>query len=408
MESDTPNKFKPQRVSYFNDALVVHLVDFPIFYIECISERHFVVAGGGGASKTGVHNQINILELVPTGDSCAADLMLKYKTPEEVPDAIMTGSLMRDLPIISTRLVTGGRHPTIYSIGFDPTRKSFNVEDFEILRDKQKRAELKCIKYAKGQIFTGGIDGQLTVWNVGDELKEVAKEIRAHQKAIDEIDLDLIKRQIVTLCREEGKCSIWSLANLKLIQEFNKDFINQNEPPTSKYSYRSCKYAYDTISLGDQKKDVSKLESYLLVACNAVPKTGPSKLYKWSTSTLKNPTSIPLGMEGVMAMTVSLDGKFVAVGTRAGSVQIHEVENLKQIYKIDGAHYNIVTGLEFLAPIPESLSLTNSKTCALLSVSIDRRIVIHRPRRNSLLSRLFTLVIMAILMFITFFFIYNV
>lgn len=31
-------------------------VNFPLYAVEMLTERHFVVAGGGGAAKTGVYN----------------------------------------------------------------------------------------------------------------------------------------------------------------------------------------------------------------------------------------------------------------------------------------------------------------------------------------------------------------
>ena len=32
--------------------------DFPLYVVKALDERHFLVAGGGGAAKTGVSNAI--------------------------------------------------------------------------------------------------------------------------------------------------------------------------------------------------------------------------------------------------------------------------------------------------------------------------------------------------------------
>lgn len=390
MGPDIPIQFKPEKIRRFSNALAIHLVDFPIYHIECISERHFLIAGGGGSSKTGVRNQINILELVPNGDLCAANLVMKYYTPDEIPDAIMTGSLMRDLPIINTRFIAGGTHLTIYNIIFNRHERRLAITDYELLKDRQVKAEIKSVKYIPGKILTGGVDGQLTIWDITSNNKKIQRQIRAHSKEIDEIDVDLENEQIVTLSRDEARCVIWSLVDLKLIQEFDKEFIDKSETTGHKNRYRSCRYAYD-LTLEARK---SPFSSSLLISCNPIQNKGSSKLYKLDSNNYKKFNSEAVTTDGVMAMTVSLDGKFVAIGTRSGSVSVLEVKNLKRIYNFTKAHSNAITKLEFLAPKPESLILTNSETCALLSVSFDRRIVLHRPKRSSLTFSLLLKLIM--------------
>lgn len=396
---------QPQKLSYLSDALVIHLADFPIYYMECISERHFVIAGGGGSANTGVHNQINIMELVPNGDSCAAELNMKYHTPKRIPEAIMNGSLMKDLPIVDTRMVTGGCHATIYHINFDTNRKEFAVKNYEILEDERVKSDLKSVKCFPGRFLTGGIDGQLQIWVVNKDNKKLDKQIKAHTRAIDEIDVDLVNRQVVTISRDEIRCAVWDLSDFKLKQEFKNDFLNKggNTSTGSKYSYRSCKFAYDRTS--DQTKKSE--DSFLLVACNPVPaKKNPGKLYKWNAKNLKESPEFIAVKNGVMAMTVTQDGKYLALGTNSGSVFIFQVKKLRKIYEFNNAHTNVITSLEFLTPKPESLSLTDSTTCALLSASIDRRIVLHRPGKNFLsVSKLLKVLLMALVVYLLFVFV---
>lgn len=400
MASDEPKRFIPQRVRRFCDALLIHTVDFPIFYIECISERHFIIAGGGGSSKTGVHNQINILELVPLGDSCTAEMIMKYTTPEEIPDAIMNGSLMRHLPIVDTRFVTAGNNIAIYHVNFESNSKSFAINSFEVLKCKQVKSELKCVKCIPGKLLTGGMDGQLTIWNTANANNKVENLVEAHNKEIDEIDVDLVNKRIVTLSRSEARCVVWNLNNLKSENEFKKDFISG---PDAKFNYRSCKYAYDRSS----KTNKNSNSSFLILACNPTPNNGSSKIVRLSTRDYKDSTSLLVPTDGIMATAVSLDGEYLAIGTRSGSVSVFGVKNLKRLYKIEGAHHNAVTNMDFLDPKPESFNLTDSKDCALLSVSIDRRIVLHRPKKSSFTSNLIGLIIMVLVIYLISFYVYN-
>ena len=403
-------RFKPRKLDYFGNALLICTVDFPIYCIQAISERHIVIAGGGGSSKTGVHNQINILELVPDGDSCAAELVNKYPIPDEFPDAIMTAALMKDLPIVETRLVAGGERLAIYQIDFDQAKRVFNISNYETLNDDLIQSELKCVRYAAGSIFAGSMNGQLTVWK-RNELSQMQlhKQMKIHTKEIDEIDVDTVNGNILTLSRGEARVTIYNLRTFRLVKEFKKEFINKSNGNTSQapgnsmnnvsYNYRSCRYAISSNSNTKAKTS----ESVLLVACNPTPAKASSKIYKWSATDFKQLACEDVTSDGIMSITVSSDGQHVAIGTRSGSVSIMEVRNLRKIYNINAAHHNAVTNLEFLPSSVESLNLTNSSYCPLLSVSIDRRVILHRPRKSSPILSLLKILIMVIVIYLMFF-----
>ncbi|XP_054165885.1 prolactin regulatory element-binding protein-like [Oppia nitens] len=57
-------------------------VNFPIYSVRTLSERHILVAGGGGPSKTGVANNLDVYELVydSHSNSCKARLITHYDT----------------------------------------------------------------------------------------------------------------------------------------------------------------------------------------------------------------------------------------------------------------------------------------------------------------------------------------
>lgn len=47
-----------------NQPVLLARLDFPPYCMKVISERHILVAGGGGASRTGIPNSISIYELI--------------------------------------------------------------------------------------------------------------------------------------------------------------------------------------------------------------------------------------------------------------------------------------------------------------------------------------------------------
>ena len=57
-------------------------VNYPIYVCKVLTERHILVAGGGGQAKTGISNAIEIYELIYNSktNSCRARLVTRYDT----------------------------------------------------------------------------------------------------------------------------------------------------------------------------------------------------------------------------------------------------------------------------------------------------------------------------------------
>lgn len=378
---------KPVKVKYFSNARIICSVDFPIFFIECISERHFVVAGGGGASKCGVVNELDIFELIPDEDSCSAKLVTKYPIPSDIPYAIMNASLLTDQSIASPQLATSGEDLIIYKMSYSPDSRAFDVLSYVRLFNRQVKAEWKAIKCIPEKILIGSEDGDLSIWDVNEGSERPTCTIKAHSKTIDEIDYDSCSKQVATLSRAEGKCSIWNVENIKRLKDIRADIVKDD----GKYLFRSCKYANNSLTSHQSKSSASPL----LIACNPLNKNMSPKICIWSTADASKHHVLEIPTTQISAMSVSGDARYVGTGSTNGSVHIFDLRSMKLIYKIEGAHNNSITEVQFLPPKQESRTLTGTKTCALLSGSLDRRIVLHIPKAN-LSTRLLNCLIFAI------------
>lgn len=368
---------KPQKLSFFRDAVVIAMVDFPIYFLTRLTSRHFFVAGGGGASKTGVINQINLFELIPEEFSCAAKLTLKFETPSEVKDAIMSAALMEDAPVVNNRLIAAGDPPYLYSIAFNLFKQTFCVESYKPFNKEKISSPVKCVKCMVGKLMTGGEDGKLTVWSTFDDEREPFKTIKAHSKEIDEIDINPSIGKLVTLCRSEVCSTVWDIESLKLIHKFDSSSINNQNKGGPKFIFRSCRFVQDKGNSLKYNDSQCNQQSYLLTICNKAKAN--SKLFKWSMKSFKEEGSVEISEESVMAFNVDPSGCLVGLGTLSGSVLVYGIASLSKVYKFSSAHSNLVTQLEFLPSEPESLLLTDSHKFALISTSIDRRVILHRP-----------------------------
>lgn len=60
-------------------------INFPPYVVKVLTERHILVAGGGGESKTGVFNSIEIYELFkcPNSNTCRAKRIAHFDTGKQ-------------------------------------------------------------------------------------------------------------------------------------------------------------------------------------------------------------------------------------------------------------------------------------------------------------------------------------
>ncbi|CAG2166267.1 unnamed protein product [Oppiella nova] len=72
--------WKCQRMSEWSHLLA--RVNYPMYCVRTLSERHILVAGGGGPAKTGIANTLEVYELVydKSTNSCKARLITHYDT----------------------------------------------------------------------------------------------------------------------------------------------------------------------------------------------------------------------------------------------------------------------------------------------------------------------------------------
>lgn len=400
MDISGTSKFQAQSLGYFNSARLLNLVDFPIYHIECMSERHFIITGGGGIAKTGILNQMNVFELTPNRDSCSAELVLKYNTSGDIPEAIMNASLMKDQPVICPKLVTSGSSLVIYDMEYNQSNRAFNIKNCSKISQSQNKSkintDIKRVKCFANHIVSGSEDGQLKLWEINKKSANVLKNVQAYAKSIDEIDVDPINNIVVTLSRDEAKCTLWSSTDLKKINEFTKVDVGE------KFKFRACRFAQLT-NPEFIIPDCDSRPSILLLACNTLVKGNPCKICKWKSNNNewnKKREEIHIPVDAIMAMTVSDNAKFTAIGSSSGSVFVYDINKLSLIYKNENIHNNIITSLDFLPMTQKSLNLTGSDICPLLSVGIDKRIILHRPKSSSLyivLKSLFIVLLIYIL-----------
>lgn len=427
-----------------NDGLLAR-VNFPLYAIEMLTSRHVLVAGGGGASKTGVANGFEIYEIYHNGEKYVADEVIRHETgPTVVMNCATKNDDKRTLlvagqeshcqmylvnPIISSSdgEYAGGKTETLdglrkrKNVSYQPQangqatgaspqpqtadpKKSDDDKDRarKVIRFEIKTSDSIQTDFTEAEplqrvvrispngrlMATGGTDGHLRLWNFPK--MTMLSDISAHTKEIDDLDFSPDNKYIVSIAKD-GLGVIWSINPDK---ESRK--LTWNPPEGTRYLFKRCRYG-----LIEGHKDKHRL----FTLANPFSKSGIAKglLQQWDPDVGRLSRVVEID-ESLAALAVRDDGRFVAVGTMfSGSVSIYIAFSLQRVLHIPNAHAMFVTGLEFL-PVTnfDGPAISANTEAAVLSISVDNRVCVHSLQyRHSLPAWVAIFAIVAIL-FITF------
>lgn len=413
-----------------------------------LTSRHVLVAGGGGASKTGVANGFEIYEIHHNGEKYVADEVIRHETG---PTVVMNFAVKNDEK--RTLLVAGQEsHCQMYLVnpiitstsadgevigksgeGVDGVRKRKNVayqngqaaptvdqqqqqpqgkggkDQQEKVQPgrKQIRFEIKTgdsiqtdfteleplqrvVRISPdGRIMaTGGMDGHLRLWNFPK--MTLRADISAHTKEIDDLDFSPDNKNVVSIAKD-GLGVIWSINPEK---ESRK--LTWNPPEGTRYLLKRCRYG-----VIEGVKDKHRL----FTLANPFAKSGKAKglLQQWDPESGRLSRVVEID-ESLAALAVRDDGRFVAVGTMfSGSVSIYIAFSLQRVLHVPHAHAMFVTGLEFL-PVTnfDGPAVTGDTEAAVLSISVDNRVCVHSLQYRHSLPAWVAIFAIVLILFITF------
>ncbi|XP_054718747.1 prolactin regulatory element-binding protein-like [Uloborus diversus] len=410
--------------SYRQNQLLAR-VNFPLYTVHSLSERHILVAGGGGGAKTGIHNVIEIYELINNGRTCRAQSVTHFKTGNEaimnctifnnqkyfilfagkegncqvykmkheiVEDEICTSNSVKETDVQSTvrkRVPSTGsgvedvplRNDTSVAKESDSNANDihkllrFNIQPLESFQtdfsDDPFQKQVKFSSLSK-VLASAGSDGHIRLWKF-PKLNQI-HDIEAHNDDVDDLDICPRGEMIVSVSRD-GHGKIWSIKDGSLITELKYSLPSNCD---SKYIFRSCRFGLTE----------NTNEFTLFTTLNpAVRKRPPAKSYicKWDTKQFSLQKMVSAGSDMLSVMAISDNGHFIGLGTQDGSVKMYIAFSLQLVYNIDRVHSIFVTGLEFLPSSDESRRITGGHEASLISISVDNHIIIHHiPMRGSM------------------------
>ncbi|KAM3959128.1 guanine nucleotide-exchange factor SEC12 [Aphomia sociella] len=403
-------------------------VDFPLYTLQTLTNRHVLVAGGGGASNTGVANGFEIFEISHNGSRFVAEEVMRHETG---PNVVMTCSVNNAQN--RTYLAAGQEsHCQLYRVNIrmvdaaEMRRGSFRAENGLIRRRRrtvsendniskkdsnsnttEKRISFEIrpidsvqtdfcddplqrvvrVSHNGKQMATGGMDGKVRVWSFPK--MELLFILDGHTKELDDLDFSPCDTQLVSIAKD-GLAHVWSTASKK--EPLLK--LTCQPPNGNKYLFRRCRFG-----LIEDKKDAYRM----FTIANPLARSGKQKglLQLWAAggALLR---AVRVG-EALSALAVRDDGRFVAVGTMfSGSVDIYIAFSLQRVLHVKNAHMMFVTGLEFLPVRGYGPPITSRSEAALLSISVDNSVCVHSLPCRSTVPAWVAILLIIFVLFSTF------
>ncbi|XP_072377149.1 guanine nucleotide-exchange factor SEC12 [Diabrotica undecimpunctata] len=397
---------------------IIARVNFPLYTLQMLTSRHVIVGGGGGTSKTGVHNGFEIFEIFHDGTRFAAKEVTRHETG---------GNVVMNCSVYSDRkysLMVAGQESDcqlyklnpklveeVENIGNNTHLRQRNTKNKEVTDDnknvtKELYFDVKAIENVQTDfngseplsrvvkinhdgtlLATGGTDGDVRIWKFPS--MQLLFILKAHTKEIDDIDFSRYDNYVITIAKD-GLAVLWDCMTGK-----ERTKLTWKQPEGSKYLYKRCRFG--VIEGLDKKCALYTISNPIGVA-----KKQKSYLQQWVPEENMLRRCIEFD-ESLAALAVRDDGRFVAVGTMfSGSVSILVAFNLQKILTIVGAHSMFVTGLEFLPTQNLNHSISSVVEAAVLSISVDNQLCIHTVPYRKTIPLWIAIALLVLTLFLTF------
>ncbi|CAG0896197.1 unnamed protein product [Darwinula stevensoni] len=427
-------------------------VNFPLYCVKLLKNNLLLVGGGGGSSNTGITNGMEVFTIVCNGERYMAKPLTKFETGrvaimnceifEQGRFIFLAVGAEADLHLYKVTLKL--KRPEDEGLVIDsPTREAASsfvqvrhrrrsslevsedspnemkelLQEVEEKKTKTKKpakrdlgesmyAEFNLVKQVQSEciandaylkvvrvnptndwLVTGGSDGYLRFWK-SDDLEKI-KEIQAHSKEIDDIDVSPCGTKIISICKDQT-ASVWKFEDGSKVC----DLLWETKHNACKYHFKRGRFA---VIEGHKNK------SFLITIHNPLGKPKePAYVVQWDHEDLKRKRAKALP-EVLSALAVSSDGRFFAVGCMfSGSVEIFTTFNLQSVKKIENAHKSFITGLEFAPSKNDACSLTVLHDASLISISVDNQVKVHHIPKLPGVTLWWALSVSTVVLFVTF------
>ncbi|UMM13575.1 hypothetical protein L5515_001769 [Caenorhabditis briggsae] len=373
----------------------------PPYCVKTIGSRHILIGGGGGASKTGVKNEIETRLF--TTENASRDVGFQSQCVHTVDTGSMATMNMDVAYLVdeinARYVIVAGQDDqcVLYMTrGFKLNELENDSLCFEIKQVGQVKTDFhptfsyqKCVRFDKnsrGKIFaTGGADGFIRKWDAqivsrsDDGNAQPIFQVQAHESSVDDIDFSNDSKFIISV-GSEGTF-IWSaetgekLYDVQFPIEIARGFKMRSvrcTPLGNANGNMVFVAAYNSIS----KKDNVCCCYLSLWTFNGERRVARPIV-----------TKLVAKKESISTLSVSDCGNFTAIGTMTGGAGVFDTHEFRRMYFAPNSHEVFITGVEFLSKkspqicedFPrETPGISSGFHSAIVTLAADKTLELHR------------------------------
>jgi len=345
--------------------------EYPLYAITTTPSGYVLVAGGGGSSRTGVPNAIELYTLVNGHarllcrftDITGAVMNIAVHPREEVAAAGIDGT-MRLFSLSSEELnKTGGAsRKQSRSTVIEQAIPRISAAGSQFTDFSNEGGFQKVVRFSGdgSRIATGGADGTVRLWTFPSMRQQC---VMMEEKAeIDDLDFDPLGARLVSVA-STPHAIIWRTLDGR--KEGSLSWFVNKSLDDSPYLFKRCRF--------------SSLNGTVRLFTILIPRPGEKRssyIVSWDTLNWQELKRASINQAMPTALATSVDGRYVAVGDSEGFVTIFSTIDLSVICK-EQAHGLFVTDLVFVG------DTRNGTIPSVLSVSADRYCVLTKAIRKS-------------------------
>eukprot|EP00128_Syssomonas_multiformis_P013278 Colp12_sorted_trinity150504_noHs@27627 len=322
-----------------NSKLSSHIyqANYPLYVVATRKDGKIILGGGGGASKTGVPNKLEVF----TYNNENLDLVTDY---DPGTSCIMSMALHP-----KQNLVACGLDGKCAILRVDENKGKFSVTSIKAQQtDFSKDPEdcfQKSVQFSNDGklIVTGGYDTVARVWSF-PEMKKL-HELKKHTKDVNAVSIDPTGSYIAT-ASPDTFTYIWDAKTGKLLQTLKSPSKWQD---AAQFRIQSCRFV--------QQAD----GTVHLYTVHSLAKH-PSYIVKWQPGQWVVVKDLKAEQEPITTFAASDDGSLLAAGTALGGVGIYTAD-LKRVLRVRGVHELFVTGVAFTQDNATLISVSADRSC---------------------------------------------
>ncbi|KAF9432489.1 hypothetical protein BGZ76_010715 [Entomortierella beljakovae] len=349
---------------------VSHTIGIPIYCVGFTREDELILAGGGGAGRSGVKNRILIQKINPTDKSLTPVVEKELSRDEDAPMSIgvhpkesaMAFGINSALDIIDKGENQNCRvfqysDGKIEHVRNQGTLKSKNPDDYQKVTRFSRDGAL---------LATGGTDGVVALLRY-PALEPVFPAIHFEGHEISDVDFSADGSHIAVVSAQQ----LWIIS-----AESGKILKTIANPNAGKKNaqFRKCRFGRGEFT------------NTLYTVVNGEKKAKPS-VCLWDATNWTLTRTFTVGPKPITECAISPDGRLIAFGSEDMGIRICSSKTLSVLMTVPEAHAWPLTSLAFNSDASLLVSGSFDTTCSI--VSIPKTF----PKNNNTLLLILTLLV---------------